>query len=138
MKSESLDLEQLVRSGWEEVGKKGASAMVALLAPAYIRHGSARDYNRDEWIALLDERQQAFPDNVTTIDMVVTEGSLLAYRWTAVGTHERVYYGVPKTGKRITVHGITIARFELGLITEEWASWDKASVFKTLGIHALF
>jgi steroid delta-isomerase-like uncharacterized protein len=129
--------EQLLRSIWEEVNAVGVDALQRLLAEHYIRHGSDRDYSREEWLALMNERHLAFPDNKTSIDQVVVDGDMVAYRWTAVGTHQGVYMGVPATGKTVEVQGITITRFEDGLVCEEWASWDKSAVMRTLGIHSL-
>lgn len=128
---------ELIRSVWEEVNAVGADALKRVLAESYVRHGSDRDYSRAEWIALMAERHEAFPDNRTSIDQVVADGDTVAYMWKSVGVHLGTYMGVPATGKTVQVQGITIARFENGLICEEWASWDKSAVFRILGIHSI-
>ena len=123
-----------LRDLWNAVNEAGPQAMRKWLVPDYVRHGSDRDYNRDQWIEVMLERSRAFPDNKSVIQDIVCEGNRVAYRWTAEGTHQHVYMRIPATGRRVVAQGVTIAIFEGGLIREEWASWNKISVLHSLGI----
>lgn len=119
---------------WAAVNEQGPEAMRRWLAPTYVRHGSDRDYTRDEWIEIMLERSRAFPDNRSFVKDVVSDGDKVAYRWSAEGTHSATYLRIPATGRKVAAQGITISRFENGLIQEEWASWNKTSVLHALGI----
>jgi steroid delta-isomerase-like uncharacterized protein len=123
-----------VRALWKAVNELGPEAMRQWLAPTYVRHGSDRDYTRDEWIEVMAERSRAFPDNQSIIQDIVLNGDKVAYRWSSEGTHSETYLRIPATGRKVVAQGITISRFDRGLIQEEWASWNKTSVLHTLGI----
>lgn len=129
----SINIDML-KNLWEAVNTEGPEAMRRFHAPDYVRHGSDRDYSLDEWIALMAERQKAFPDNRSVILDTVGDGDRVAYRWSAEGTHANTYLRVPPTGKKVRAEGITFTRFQDGVIKEEWASWNKTSVLHSLGI----
>lgn len=102
---------------------------------AYIRHSQEGQMSREEFREALAALQAGFPDLRTRISDAVVEGNRVAYRWSAVGTHEGTYLGAPATHKEIEATGITIATFGGdGRIEEDWASWNKVSVLHPLGI----
>jgi steroid delta-isomerase-like uncharacterized protein len=76
----------------------------------------------------------AFPDLQITVDDQIAEGSLVATRWTARGTHQGDLWGIAPTGKEATVTGIGIDRFEDGRIVESWTNWDTLGLFQQIGI----
>jgi hypothetical protein len=45
-------------------------------------------------------------------------------RWSGTGTHLGELMGIPPTGKRGTVTGISIGRYEGGKLVEEWLNFD--------------
>jgi predicted ester cyclase len=86
----------------------------------------------------------AFPDAHFTIDDAFTDGQNTEVqntevqnevtRWTVVGTHEGELAGIPRTGRRFSVTGISIARIANGKITESWNSWDALGLMQQLGV----
>ena len=78
----------------------------------------------------------AFPDIQMTVDDQVTEGDKVVTRWSAQGTHEGELMGIPPSGKRVTVSGITIARVADGKIQEEWTNWDGLGLMQQIGAIA--
>ena len=76
----------------------------------------------------------AFPDVQYTIEEQLAEGDLVASRWTVRGTHKGELMGIPATGKKIELTGITIQRFEGGKIAEEWWNWDTLGLMQQLGV----
>jgi predicted ester cyclase/ketosteroid isomerase-like protein len=63
----------------------------------------------------------AFPDVQVTIDPIIAEGNMTAWRRTHTGTHQGVFNGFQPTGKKITWESIIISRMdEDGKIAEEW------------------
>ena len=53
--------------------------------------------------------------------------------WRWQGVHRAPLMGIPATGKRISIHGITIDRIEEGKIVERWASFDQMGLMQQLG-----
>jgi steroid delta-isomerase-like uncharacterized protein len=78
--------------------------------------------------------RQAFPDLHVTVDDLMVEGDKITIRWTAHGTHQGDYYGVPATGKKMKNTGILIDRIEDGKFVESWSSSDELGMFRQLGL----
>ncbi|MGH3085896.1 MAG: ester cyclase [Rubrobacteraceae bacterium] len=83
---------------------------------------------------LVSMYRSAFPDLRFEIDDMISEGDMVATRWTASGTHEGDLPDIPATGRRSTVSGITIDRFEGGKVTESWTNWDTLGMLQQLGV----
>jgi steroid delta-isomerase-like uncharacterized protein len=62
----------------------------------------------------------AFPDAQITLEDFVSEGDKIACRYTLKGTHRGEFMGVPATGKRVSLSGITVLRFVDGQCVERW------------------
>ena len=75
----------------------------------------------------------AFPDTEITIEDQVAEGDTVATRWTARGTHEGELMGVPRSGNRVEVPGMTLSRIEGGKIAEEWNNYDALGLMQAIG-----
>jgi predicted ester cyclase len=65
-----------------------------------------------------------YPDMRITIEDQLAEGNKVATRWTATMTHE---------GKRVSLKGITIDRFERDRIVEAWRSMDMLALLRQTG-----
>jgi steroid delta-isomerase-like uncharacterized protein len=77
--------------------------------------------------------QSAFPDVQITIEEQVAEGDTVATRWTARGTHQGELMGVPPSGNRVEVAGVTISRIEGGKVAEEWDNYDALGMMQGIG-----
>lgn len=124
----------VVRGMWDELNRDGERAFPRFFSPDYVRHTFAKSFGRDEFARIVENRRLGFQDLKTTILEVVVEGDRVAHRWETVGTHSGSYLAIPPTGRRVTAMGITISRFEDGLIVEDWASWNEVSVLHSLGV----
>jgi len=70
------------------------------------------------------ERNRArYPDLRIAVEDQLAENDKVATRWTSTMTHN---------GKRVTLAGITIDRFENGLIVEAWRSRDMLSFLRQI------
>jgi steroid delta-isomerase-like uncharacterized protein len=75
----------------------------------------------------------AFPDAEITVEDQVAEGDKVVTRWTARGTHRGELLGVPPSGNRVEVTGVTISRIEGGKIVEEWDNYDALGMMQQIG-----
>ena len=76
----------------------------------------------------------AVPDLHFTTEDLLTEGSRVAMRWRATGTHSGPLGPVPPTGRAITVDGLIIDRLEGGMVAERWEQWDQPGMLQQLGL----
>jgi steroid delta-isomerase-like uncharacterized protein len=76
----------------------------------------------------------AFPDLHVTIQDEVAEGDRVVLRWTMRGTQKGEFFGIPATGKPMTLAGIVIARVADSKIAEVWASTDQLGMMQQLGV----
>ena len=77
--------------------------------------------------------RRAFPDLRFTIDEMLATGDRVVSRWTGEGTHRGPLRGLPATGRRVRVCGISIHRMAGGRIVETWVSWDTLGMMEQLG-----
>ena len=78
--------------------------------------------------------RNAIPDLTYTVEDQVAEGDMVVTRYTAKGTHQGEFFGVPASGKRIEMSGIQIDRFgEDGKMVEEWPEYDLLGAMKQMG-----
>ena len=75
-----------------------------------------------------------YSDLAFTIEDQIADGDRVATRWTAHGTHDGELYGVPPTGKKVTVTGISIERVAGGKIAETWVNFDALGMLQQLGV----
>ena len=84
--------------------------------------------------AFAAEFRQAFPDFHDSIDIQISEGEMVATRFTSRGTHRGTFMGVEPTNKELSCWTrITIDRIAQGRILESWANWDMMGMMQQLG-----
>jgi steroid delta-isomerase-like uncharacterized protein len=76
----------------------------------------------------------AFPDVHIAIDDLIAAGDKVVTRYTATGTHQGELMGIPATGKKISITGVSIYRFANGQIVEDWAEFDQLGMLTQLGV----
>jgi hypothetical protein len=100
----------------------------------FVIHTRQGDVGLEEDRAALLGWKSATPDLVIAVEDIVAEGDRVAVRWTATGTNTGEGNGLPATGKRITVGGMTFWRMRDGRIAEEWGVVDMLSALRQLGL----
>ena len=75
-----------------------------------------------------------FPDLRFVFDDVIAEGDLVVGRGVISGTHEGEFFGIPATGRRITVTGIGIDRVVGCRVAERWLEYDQLGMLQQLGV----
>ena len=129
---------ELSRRIFEDVwNHKNLNAIDDLMSADYVHHdpsSPAVPRGVDGYKQFVNSYMTAFPDAHFTIDDAFTDGQNEVTRWTVVGTHEGELAGIPRTGRRFSVTGITIARIANGKITESWNNWDALGLMQQLGV----
>jgi steroid delta-isomerase-like uncharacterized protein len=74
----------------------------------------------------------AFPDFHLTIEDAIAEGTKLAIRWRATGTHSGAFMGIPATGQEVAFRGMTWFTIVGGRIVEGWDSWNQGRILAQL------
>jgi len=72
----------------------------------------------------------AFPDIEVKVEQVIDDGEMIASRWVATMTHQGDHLGVPASGKRVSVTGMSMARLRDGKMVEGWNNWDMLSLMQ--------
>ena len=121
---------------WEEVANKGNLDLIEeICAPDYVCHEVDQDIRGPEGVRqFIFMLRAAFPDLHVTVEDVIAEGDKIVQRWTGRGTHQGELMGIPPTGNRVSVAGITISRFEGSKVTEEWEVYDMMGMMQQLGV----
>jgi steroid delta-isomerase-like uncharacterized protein len=130
-------METLSRRIFEEVWNRRNPAVIdELMAPNYVHHDvlSPDATGLDGYKQFANQYLSAFPDLRMTIHDEIVAGDTIVTRWTATGTHDGDLPGLPRTGKSVSVTGITIARLRNGKFVESWNNWDALGMMRQLGV----
>jgi len=101
-----------------------------IYAPNFQNHGLHRSVDLKTDQDAVHSEMRAFPDLRLTVQDMIAEGDKVAVLWTFRGTHTGSgYEGLPPTGTRVEVRGITIWRIVDGRIVEEWSSFSETGAY---------
>ena len=127
----------VARRVFDEIfNQKRFQAADEIYAPDFVNHGLRRQISLAEDQAYARSEVQAFPDLKMTVDSMVAEGEYVTVLWTFRGTHSAWGYGgLPPTGTRVEMRGITIWRVVDGKLHDEWTSFNELSAYLQLARH---
>ena len=74
----------------------------------------------------------ALYDVSISVKVVLDDGDTVVTRWRGRAVHKGDLLGLPGTGRRIAVNGISIFRVRDGVITEEWTEFDGLALLNQL------
>ncbi len=83
---------------------------------------------------ILRAMRAGFPDLVFSIHEQIAEGEKVVSRFEWTGTHQGEFFGVPATGKPVSVWGIVIDRLEAGRIKDTRIIMDTMGMMMQLGV----
>ena len=125
----------IAKRAFDEILSQGHLELAEqLYAKDFINHGLNRDATLQEDQAALKGWHQAFSDVVIEPRKLIAEGDLVTVYWVARGTNTGTGNGLPATGKKVELAGITIWRIADGKIKEEWSAFDQLSMMRQLGL----
>jgi predicted ester cyclase len=73
----------------------------------------------------VDGLRASFPDASFRVTDMMTDGDTVVASWVMTGTQDGAFQSIAASGTPVTLNGITILRFELGMIVEEWVAYDR-------------
>ena len=128
----------LIRQVYEEAINQGNLALLdELVSSDYVEH----DPNYPQPVRGAEGLKQyfqtfrsAFPDLHFTIEDIISEGDTVAVRQTGRGTHQGELFGIPPTGKQLTVTAMIFHRFANGKPVENWVNSDSMGMLQQLGV----
>jgi len=125
----------IAKRAFEEILGGGHFELVEqLYAKDFVNHGIHRNATLEEDQAALKGWHQAFSDISIVPEKLIAEGDLVTVYWIARGTNTGTGNGLPATGKKAELAGITIWRIVDGKIKEEWSAFDQLSMMQQLGL----
>jgi len=125
----------VAKRAFEEILSRGRFDLAEqLYAKDFVNHGVRRNASLEEDQAALKGWHQAFSDLSIVPEKLIAEGDLVAIYWIARGTNTGTGNGLPATGKKAELAGITIWRIVDGKIREEWSAFDQLSLMQQLGL----
>ena len=77
-----------------------------------------------------------FPDAAVSIEHQVEGDDTVVTRWVATGTHTGEFFGIPATGRRMTMEGFSEYRFEGDRMAESWVVYDQLGLLRQIGAVA--
>ena len=98
----------------------------APLEQTYRGHGEVR--------AFLASLITAFPDLVFTVDSRFARGDQVSEQWSIEGTHLGSFVGVPPTGRRLRLQGISSIVMRDGRFLRDDFYFDSMSAMRVLGV----
>lgn len=128
-------VEQIVEELWNQ-GRIGV--IDELYAPDYADRSSGLppgiSPDREGQKQFAQAFRGAFPDLIGTTEDLIAEGDKVVLRWSAQGTHEGDFMGIPPTGRRISISGTSVYRIAGGKVAEEWTQGDMLGLMTQLGV----
>lgn len=84
---------------------------------------------------IISSFRNAMPGLKLTIEDEIYNKDRVVHRWKVQGKHTAApLFGVPASGKEITLTGVSILRLENGKIAERWSSLDQFGLLTQLGV----
>ena len=125
----------IARRAFEEILSRGRFELAEqLYAKDFVNHGIHSNASLVEDQTALKGWHAAFPDVVIVPEKLIAEDDLVTIYWIARGTNTGTGNGLPATGKKAELAGITIWRIVDGKIKEEWSAFDQLSMMRQLGL----
>ncbi len=119
------------------VNRKRLSEVMELFAPDF--HDHVPTPGRKEGLEGVRETYAmlhgAFPQAHFSIDALIAEGDKVAVLLSTTTKHEGPLYGIPATGRQVTISSLDIYRIGNGLIVEHWGYGNDLGLAQQLGIY---
>ena len=124
----------LARRVFEEILNQGKYEIFdEIYTRDFVKHVDRKEFTLAQEKGAARAMRDASSDLVMTIDQMVAEGDQVAILYTGRGTSTGPFGGMPATGKKYVVSGVTLYRFSGGKIAEEWTFYNMLDILNQLG-----
>ena len=133
----TADIKGLVHRFVEEIWNRGNLELLdEFMAPDAVYHNAGMPdiTGKEAFKQVVMMYRTAFPDLHFTIEEVIVEENTSATHWASTGTHQGELMGIPPTGKKISITGISMAHYRDGKMVEELARWNVLTLMEQLGV----
>ncbi len=115
------------------------AALDEVLASTYVNHSAPPGvpFGAEGVKQIITLFRSAFPDFRIEIHEQVAEGDIVSSRATFRGTHRGPLFGIPATGRQVTMPGLSMVRVANGQIQEGWIQNDVLGLLQQLGATTL-
>jgi steroid delta-isomerase-like uncharacterized protein len=127
---------KLIQRYYQEVLTRGNLEVVDEIYADIIKIGGEMSLSREQFKTYAQVARGAFPDQIVNIQDQIAEGDKVVTRWTAKGTHQGDFLGLPPTGKQVTIKAIQIHQVIDGRIIAIWEEIDMLGLRKQLGLSS--
>jgi len=111
----------------ESLNKGNLDVVDELVSPDFVAQvGLPKKVDREEYKEALARRRAVIPDVEYTIEDMIAEGDKVVTLMTARGTQKGELYGIPPTGKHVTLKQVIMFRIKDGKIVER--CWGLSSI----------
>ena len=131
------DLKQLTRDMWERVLPSGdLAAVAALVHPECVSHDLPPGVPQgvDGVVGTIAMLHRAFSEQRYEVGGVIGDDDTIVIDATLHGRHTGEFFGIPATGRAISLRSIHIVRYVDGLQAETWALSDRLGLLQQLGV----
>jgi steroid delta-isomerase-like uncharacterized protein len=122
---------------WDEIMNKGNLAMFndSNFTKDVVMHASPADVvGIDSAKAYYNNFLTGFSNIQFNIKDIFGQGNKLVKYWNFKGTHTGLFFGIPATGKTVSIDGTTLVRMANGKIAEERDFYDNLDFMTQLGL----
>jgi len=122
----------------DAINADNEAAFLDVLAPDVVDHYAPPGLppGSEGWNMNRKMFRAAFPDGHWHEEDLVAEGDRVVGRYILRGAHQGEFFGIPATGKAISVSNIHIVRIANGKIVEHWGHGDDMGMMRQLGALA--
>ncbi|HEX2630149.1 MAG TPA: ester cyclase [Chitinophagaceae bacterium] len=129
--------EELIKTYFNKAWNAGeVDILDSILDNDYINHTPSTKtgvHDRKELKTIIQSFRKAFPDLHFSIEDIIATNNRVVARVRMTGTHKDSLFGLPPTGKTVSVNQINIEQIENGRFTEHWRVTDELELMKQLG-----
>lgn len=129
---------EVIKMLTEELDKGKAEVFLKLLAPDfkyYFPSNTTKPMSREEEMAMAKMMMAALPDMKHEVSGIFAVKDRVVVIFSVQGTRKAELEGIPPTGNKVVISGISIFRLKDGLITEEIEEADMLGFYQQLRLE---
>lgn len=120
----------------DDISRGDTATAAAIIHPEFFDHTNppGMQCGLEGHNAIVALFRRTFPDMNWEIHDLIAEGDRVVARTTMTGTHLGDFFGIPPTGKSVSMDGVHVLRVADGRIAEHWGSNDDLGLMRQLGV----